>query len=131
VSTSNGRATVVRVRDGVLSPAQGDHVAIEEPMELRVTVARRTSTVAVTMRTPGADFELAAGFLFAEGIIRSERQVRAIRYCTDEDVDEAARYNVVTADLRDVAEDDLARLDRHFYVSSACGVCGKESRARV
>lgn len=99
-------------------------------MELRLEVERRTSnverqrqTVAVTMRTPGNDFELAAGFLFAEGVIREREEIGRIAYCTDRD--EPQRYNIVTVELRADTLPDLSALDRHFFTHSACGVCGK------
>src|SRR5688572_28916236 len=79
------------------------------------------------MRTPGADFELAAGFLYAEGVIRDEEEIHAIAYCADPDVDEEQRYNVVTVRLRSGVLPELATLDRHFVTQSACGVCGKAS----
>jgi FdhD protein len=79
--------------------------------------------VAVTMRTPGHDFELAAGFLFTEGIVSAQADVRAVRYC---DVPrEEQQYNVVTVDLRRPYDPDL--LQRNFYTTSSCGVCGKAS----
>jgi FdhD protein len=99
---------------------RADSLATEEPLEIRVAGTR----VAVTMRTPGADFELAAGFLFAEGIVTSARDVAAIRYCTEGE----QNYNVVDVVLAPGAAWDPASLAvRAFAVSSACGVCGKAS----
>ncbi|MDR7517948.1 MAG: formate dehydrogenase accessory sulfurtransferase FdhD [Armatimonadota bacterium] len=125
---SKTRAQVLVVSDGRLAP-HPDQVATEEPMEIRVAAGpggdagRRT--VAVTMRTPGADFELAAGFLFSEGLLRSRDEIRRISYCTDPAVGPDQRYNVVTVELAGTALPDLAPLERHFFTSSACGVCGK------
>ncbi len=102
-------------------------------MEIRVESGakggRTTTSLSVTMRTPGNDFELAAGFLFTEGIVRGKRDLARIAYCTDPGV--AQEYNIVNAVLRaDVAfQADL--LSRHFYVSSSCGVCGKTSLEAV
>ena len=104
---------------------RSDYVATEEPLEIRVVAGGQTKTVAVTMRTPGNDFELAAGFLFSEGVISSGSDVRAIRYCVDREVGEEQRFNIVNVELAGDALPDLAGLERHFFTSSACGVCGK------
>jgi FdhD protein len=79
------------------------------------------------MRTPGNDFELAAGFLFGEGILTDPAEVRHISYCVDRDVDPEQRYNIVNVELRSQRLPDLESLERHFFTSSACGVCGKAS----
>jgi FdhD protein len=79
------------------------------------------------MRTPGSDFELAAGFLHGEAIIRSGEEIRQIAHCTDPDIDEDKRHNIVNVDLRNDSLPDLESLERHFYATSACGVCGKAS----
>jgi FdhD protein len=81
-------------------------------------------SVSVTMRTPGHDFELAAGFLFAEGILRFRDQVREIAYCSGEEPQE---YNLVSVRLREGVGVDPGLLSRNFYTSSSCGVCGKAS----
>ncbi|HJR46037.1 MAG TPA: formate dehydrogenase accessory sulfurtransferase FdhD [Actinomycetota bacterium] len=104
-----------------------DKLATEEPLEVRVVVARESKTVAVTMRTPGSDFELAAGFLFAEGIVKSRQQIVQISYCKDRDLPPEQLYNIVIVELDAASRPDLAPLDRHFHISSACGVCGKAS----
>ncbi len=75
------------------------------------------------MRTPGHDFELAAGFLFTEGLIAGRRAFSAIRYCTDVGVEQ--HLNVVTVDMRE--HFDATRMQRNFFASSSCGVCGKAS----
>jgi FdhD protein len=105
--------------------SRSDHLATEEPLEIRLVNSRRT--VAVTMRTPGADFELAAGFLYGEGVVQQREDIQRIRYCVDPDVDGAQRYNIVNVELRDDLLPDLQPLERHFYTTSACGVCGKAS----
>lgn len=104
-----------------------DYLATEEPMEIRVMAGGVHKTVAVTMRTPGSDFELAAGFLYAEGVVAEHEVIRRIAYCVDPTVDAEQRYNIVTVDLRSAELPDLATLERHFYTTSACGVCGKAS----
>ncbi|WGV27232.1 formate dehydrogenase accessory sulfurtransferase FdhD [Halotia branconii] len=98
-----------------------DYLTTEEPLEIRLTSPRRT--VAVTMRTPGADFELAAGFLYGEGVINCKQDIQRISYC----VEGEQRYNIVNVELRQGLIPDLQPLERHFYTSSACGVCGKAS----
>jgi FdhD protein len=79
------------------------------------------------MRTPGADFELAAGFLYGEGVVRDREEIESITYCDDHGVDETRRFNVVNVDLRSAVLPDLGALQRHFHTTSACGVCGKTS----
>ena len=98
-------------------------MATEEPLELRLVAGSEHRNVAVTMRTPGADFELAAGFLYGEGILKSRGDLLRISYCTDAE----QRYNTVNVALRGGELPDTARLERHFTVTSACGVCGKAS----
>jgi FdhD protein len=102
-----------------------DQITTEEPLEIRLTSPRRT--VAVTMRTPGADFELAVGFLYSEGVIKSKQDIQKISYCVDEKIDGEQRYNIVNVELKSGLNVDLQPLERHFYTSSACGVCGKTS----
>ncbi len=116
-------APVVSLRDDDLVE-RADRLAGEEPLEIRVGgPSREPRSVAVTMRTPGNDFELAAGFLYAEGVVRSREEIRDLRYC-DFPPDEQ-HYNVVTVGLsRDF---DLGALERNFYTTSSCGVCGKAS----
>jgi FdhD protein len=104
-----------------------DYLATEEPMEIRLLAGAEQQTVAVTMRTPGADFELAAGFLYAEGVLARREEIRHISYCVDPAVDAEQRYNIVNVWLRTPHLPELATLERHFYTTSACGVCGKAS----
>jgi FdhD protein len=99
-----------------------DTLATEEPMEIRVGgPGQRAEPVAVTMRTPGADHELAVGFLFTEGLI-GPAEVQRVAYCDDLD-DEEQRYNVVTVSLDRAFDHDRVR--RNFYATSSCGICGK------
>ncbi|MGO9661071.1 MAG: formate dehydrogenase accessory sulfurtransferase FdhD [Acidimicrobiales bacterium] len=104
-----------------------DSLATEEPLEIRLLSGGARHPVAVTMRTPGADFELAVGFIFSEGILRTREQLRKVSYCVERDVAEDQRYNIVNVEVAGVAPADLAPLERHFSVTSACGVCGKET----
>jgi FdhD protein len=124
-----GSKTKTRVRvveDGRVR-VRPDALATEEPMEIRLLAGQTKQTVAVTMRTPGADFELAAGFLYGEGIVDSAEDIQKISYCVDSDLDTEQRYNIVNVELRGGREFDLRPLERHFYTTSACGVCGKAS----
>jgi FdhD protein len=104
-----------------------DAVTTEEPLEIRLVLAGRKRTVAVSMRTPGADFELAAGFLFGEGVIASRRQIVRMSYCIDADVDPEQQLNIVNVELEPSSAPNLEPLERHFFTTSACGVCGKAS----
>jgi FdhD protein len=100
-----------------------DLVAVEEPLEIRlgcdVAGKRIHRAISITMRTPGHDLELAVGFLFTEGIIVTRDQVAGIVHC--------GAGNVARVNLRPGVEVDLSRLERHFYATSSCGVCGKAS----
>ncbi|PHM06779.1 formate dehydrogenase accessory sulfurtransferase FdhD [Nostoc sp. 'Peltigera malacea cyanobiont' DB3992] len=121
---SKTKATVWVVENGKMR-SRLDQLTTEEPLEIRLVPLQKT--VAVTMRTPGADFELAAGFLYSEGVINRREDIRRISYCVDELVDGEQRHNIVNVELRDGLIPDLQPLERHFYTSSACGVCGKAS----
>jgi FdhD protein len=104
-----------------------DRVATEEPLEVRLRAGSETRTVAITMRTPGHDFELAAGFLHNEGVLSNLAALRGITYCLAGEIDEAQRYNIVNVDLAANRLPPLDGLERHFTTTSACGVCGKAS----
>ncbi len=119
------QAQVTRVEVGGTVRTRRDYLAAEEPMEIRLRAGGQQRTVAVTMRTPGQDFELAAGFLFAEGVVTAREQIQQIRYCVDPDVEPEQRYNIVTVWLDMPELPELATLERHFFTTSACGVCGK------
>jgi FdhD protein len=114
------------VRDGVMR-TRSDRLATEEPMEIRLLAGGRRATAAVTMRTPGADFELAVGFLHGEGLVRDSSDVRAVSYCVDKGLDEEQLFNIVNVEYAGGRIPDLRQLERHFHVTSACGVCGKAS----
>jgi FdhD protein len=118
---------VLAVRDGARFE-RADRLAGEEPMEIRAGgPGQDPISVAVTMRTPGNDFELAAGFLFTEGLIRGRDQIVSIAYC--ELPAEEQNYNVVTVRL-DTPLDSPA-LQRNFFATSSCGVCGKASLDQI
>lgn len=112
--------------DGESRTRKRDELVTEEPLELRLTEGAATRRLAVTMRTPGNDFELAAGFLYDEGIVRSRDDIAEITYCLDPAVDPAQQYNIVTIECRPgTIAADIARFERHFTIGSACGVCGR------
>ncbi|HKX82877.1 MAG TPA: formate dehydrogenase accessory sulfurtransferase FdhD [Pyrinomonadaceae bacterium] len=116
-----------------------DLLAVEEPLEIRVGYfadGKQThKAISITMRTPGDDAELAAGFLFTEGIISSPGQIDQIRHCGLKIGKgsgtiaraESLNSNTIRVDLNRGVELDVGRLQRHFYTSSSCGVCGKSS----
>jgi FdhD protein len=104
---------IQKISRGVVT-AEQDLLAVEEPLEIRLA----DRTVAITMRTPGNDGELAAGFLFTEGILRDRGAVAEIA---------TGERNRVTIRLKNESDIDFDRLERNFYVSSSCGVCGKAS----
>jgi FdhD protein len=109
------RAPIIAYDAGRLHPSE-DELVVEEPLEIRVT----GQPVSVTMRTPGDDGELTVGFLVTEGLIGGREDVQGI-----EDADE--RGNVVDVALRPGVVVDLARLSRHVFAASSCGICGKAS----
>lgn len=123
---------VWREREGALT-RRPDELAVEEPLEIRLAPppGGRPQVVTVTMRTPGHDFELAAGFLLGEGIVWSPGELRAVRYCSDPALDGDQRYNVVTVELSPAAAARLAASGgasaRLTATSSSCGVCGTAS----
>jgi FdhD protein len=107
-----------------------DFVAIEEPLEIRLDYLadgrRAARSISITMRTPGDDESLAVGFLGSEGIVRAAGDVRRVQACGPA-VGPLQLHNVVRVELADHVVVDIARLERHFYTTSSCGVCGKTS----
>lgn len=105
-----------------------DHLAIEEPLEIQLRYGnlenRQRKSIAVTMRTPGNDAELAIGFLFTEGIINHPDQVLDAHIPNDES-------NHIIIDLHPDTELNINQLHRHFYTTSSCGICGKSSIAAI
>ena len=135
-ATSLSETKVCRIRSGSEATDVADLIAVEEPLEVRIGLPDKThKAISITMRTPGDDAELAAGFLFTEGILQSPSQIRDIRHCglsirkITGTVDRAAALNsnTIRVDLNDGLNIDLKRLDRNFYTTSSCGVCGKAS----
>ncbi|MEU6159523.1 formate dehydrogenase accessory sulfurtransferase FdhD [Streptomyces sp. NPDC047130] len=116
------RRKVIRIRDGVVS-TRPDTLVAEEPLEIRLN----GKPLAITMRTPGDDFALAAGFLVSEGVLGSGAELRNIVYCAGATADGSNTYNVV--DVRTapgVVMPDIT-LERNVYTTSSCGLCGKAS----
>lgn len=112
---------IQKIEAATSSPLQ-DLLAIEEPLEIRLG----DKPVSITMRTPGHDFELAAGFLFTEGILQGSHQIRSVdRPAGNGNPRQSA--NTVNVELAPDVEVDFERLQRHFYTTSSCGVCGKAS----
>lgn len=109
---------------------ESDRIAVEEPLEIRLRYtsngAPTVESIAITMRTPGDEFDLATGFLFTEGIIRRASDIEALRYIDDEKSQGPYR-NIVEVELLPEIGVDIDRLHRHFYATSSCGVCGKTS----
>lgn len=119
---SSTRTEVLRLRAGRIETVE-DVLAVEEPLEIRLgyTDPRKGRThrsVSITMRTPGDDVALALGFLFSESIVRRRSDVTSI---------DTSRANVIRIELDDAAQFDPVRLERLFYTTSSCGVCGKAS----
>jgi FdhD protein len=117
-----------RSRDGDTERAK-DAVAVEEPLEIRIAwrngSERRTERITVTMRTPGDDFDLVAGFLHAEGLCPDPGDIVEFTYC--QSGESPQHYNVIEARMRRDAGPDIDRVRRNFLTSASCGICGKAS----
>jgi FdhD protein len=123
------RAVRVMRRRGDEARGARDTLAVEEPLEIRVSWSdaggrKQTEPLAVTMRTPGDDFDLVAGFLHGEGVVGGAAELVEMTYCRG---GEAQEYNVVEARLALGVGLDVERLRRNFYTTSSCGVCGRAS----
>lgn len=145
--TGVAAVTVRRVDASAVDAVNDDLLAVEEPLEIRIGLRRNGriehKPISITMRTPGADIDLAAGFLFTEGIIHRPNQIKNIRHCGQGSEPGAGRVpagaspsgvqvatgstNTIRVDLHDGIDIDLKRLERNFYTTSSCGVCGKTS----
>ena len=120
------KSLIVRVEQLGASDPREDLLAVEEPLEIQLGYQRHGwpvhKSVSITMRTPGADAELAAGFLFTEGILAEAAQIAGVSL---------PEHNVIRVELKPGVTVDLRRLERHFYTTSSCGVCGKASIAAL
>jgi len=127
--TSVKHTTIKKISDSGIE-SKSDLLAIEEPLEIRVGFGsvseRQQRNLSVTMRTPGHDFELAVGFLFTEGIVQNFDQIESVKYCEDGGKQEQ-KENIVRVELKPDVKIDFEKLQRHFYTTSGCGVCGKTS----
>jgi FdhD protein len=126
---SVAHSRITKIQSETIADAD-DLLAVEEPLEIRIGYgqagSRQQKSISVTMRTPGHDFELALGFLFTEGIIADKNDITQIKYCTEVNTLEN-QENIVRAELKEQVEIDFSKLERNFYTTSSCGVCGKAS----
>ncbi|MEU6687113.1 formate dehydrogenase accessory sulfurtransferase FdhD [Streptomyces sp. NPDC046832] len=116
------RRKVLRIRDGVVS-SRPDTLVAEEPMEIRLN----GKPLAITMRTPGDDFALAAGFLVSEGVLAGRQDLQNIVYCAGATAEGANTYNVVDVKTAPGVVIPDITLERNVYTTSSCGLCGKAS----
>ncbi|MQY10624.1 Sulfur carrier protein FdhD [Streptomyces sp. RB5] len=116
------RRRILRIRDGQLSH-RADTLTAEEPLEIRLN----GKPLAITMRTPGDDFALAAGFLVSEGVLGAADELQSIVYCAGATADGSNTYNVVDVRLAPGVEVPDITLERNVYTTSSCGLCGKAS----
>jgi FdhD protein len=119
---TTSKRRIDKISNGVAT-SRGDTLVAEEPLEIRLN----GQSLVITMRTPGDDFELAAGFLVSEGVVSRREDVRTIRYCLGAVADEGNTYNVVDVQLDPDVELPEFTLERNFYATSSCGLCGKAS----
>jgi len=126
---SSHAVNISKVSNGV-QEVHADSLAVEEPLEIRLAFStpegRATRSISITMRTPGNDRELAAGFLFGESIIQRAGDIASTAACGPAAPD-SGNHNIVRVELDPDVSVDLGRLQRHFYTTSSCGVCGKTS----
>jgi len=122
------QSSILKV-NGDLCSTQMDTLAIEEPLEIRLSFGqqpnRTVKNISVTMRTPGNDVELAIGFLFTEGIIKDKADLKSVNHCFIACAEN--KENIIQVELNDHIEPKLQNADRNFYTTSSCGVCGKGS----
>ncbi len=128
-SNSSKAVNISRI-SGNQSQSESDDVAVEEPLEIQLSSptaeGSAAKSVSITMRTPGEDADLALGFLLTEGIIKSTDQVRSVAH-RGEPAPDTGLQNIIRVELGPDVDVDLDRLERHFYTTSSCGVCGKTS----
>ncbi len=137
-------SVIARRVTGFTSQTAEETLAVEEPLEIQLGYgtqeSRAVKSISVTMRTPGYDFELAAGFLMTEGVVRDVNEIERIAYAGSAIIDESTENgttrsalpyqpwnNIVRVDLLSDVTVSLANLQRNFYTTSSCGICGKAS----
>jgi FdhD protein len=119
--------SIRRIGENYSQSIEPDALAIEEPLEIRLGFYEngkpQHKAISITMRTPGNDFELAAGFLFTEGIVSDKNQISSIKHCGKF----GQPQNTVRVELQNGVAVNLKKIERNFYTTSSCGVCGKSS----
>ncbi len=114
----------VRVQKTDSQTASSDSVVVEEPLEIRIKRAGKEEQLGITMRTPGNDLELAAGFLWGEGFLKNPDELISVKVCADKSLSLRQRANVVIAEVAENASEAVRIMERRFTITSACGVCG-------
>jgi FdhD protein len=114
----------VRVQKTDSPTATSDSVVVEEPLEIRIKRGDKEEQLGITMRTPGNDLELAAGFLWGEGFLKNPDELLSVKVCADKSLSLRQRANVVIAEVLPSSEESIRILERRFTITSACGVCG-------
>lgn len=117
----------VKVQRTDASTSASDRVVVEEPLEIRIRRDDHEEQLGITMRTPGADLELAAGFLWGEGFLTTPADLMSVKVCGDRTLSPRQRANVVIAEVVASTPEAPRSLERRFTISSACGVCGSTS----
>jgi FdhD protein len=114
----------VRVQKTDSPTATSDSVVVEEPLEIRIKRGDKEEQLGITMRTPGNDLELAAGFLWGEGFLINPDELVSVKVCADKSLSLRQRANVVIAEVAQSSQESTRILERRFTITSACGVCG-------
>ncbi len=114
----------VKVQKSDSSTVTSDSVVVEEPLEIRIKRGSTEEQLGITMRTPGNDLELAAGFLWGEGFLKDASELLSVKLCGDKTLSPRQRANVVIAHVAESSAESVRILERRFTITSACGVCG-------
>lgn len=114
----------VKVQKSDSSTVSSDSVVVEEPLDIRIKRGEREEQLGITMRTPGNDLELAAGFLWGEGFLKHPSELLSVIVCGDKSLSPRQRANVVIAHVAESSQESVRILERRFTITSACGVCG-------
>lgn len=114
----------VRVQKTDSQTSSSDSVVVEEPLEIRIKRGENEEQLGITMRTPGNDLELAAGFLWGEGFLKNPGELISVKVCADKSLSLRQRANVVIAEVAENASETVRIMERRFTITSACGVCG-------
>ena len=114
----------VKVQKSDSESSTSDSVVVEEPLEIRIKRGSTEEQLGITMRTPGNDLELAAGFLWGEGFLKHPSELMSVKVCGDKTLSPRQRANVVIAHVAESSQESVRILERRFTITSACGVCG-------